>query len=65
MIVMGNFKIGKGKMEDIRGEFRIGTRNDGRYRWSQFYQNQDLIIINTYFKFPERSFYTWKSPADS
>ncbi|KAK4873205.1 hypothetical protein RN001_015234 [Aquatica leii] len=66
-IVMGdmNAKIGKGRFEDVVGEYGLGERNDRGDRLLQFPQENELVITNTLFKLPERRLYTWKSPQDS
>lgn len=64
-IIMGdlNAKIGKGKHEDIVGEYGLGIRNDRGDRLLQFCQEEQLVVTNTYFKLPPRRLYTWTSPA--
>ncbi|KAG8234226.1 hypothetical protein J437_LFUL011689 [Ladona fulva] len=60
-IVMGNFdaKVVKGKREDFIGEF--GIRNERGGRLALFCQENNLLVINTYFKLAARRLYTWKS----
>lgn len=66
VVVMGDFnaKIGKGRQQDIVGDFGIGTRNEGGERLLQFCLENRLIVTNTLFQHPKRLLYTWKSPGD-
>ncbi|KAF2903969.1 hypothetical protein ILUMI_02204 [Ignelater luminosus] len=63
---MGDFnaKLGKGKVEDIVGNYGLGKRNKREDRLLQFCQEQDMMVANTLFKPHKRRFYTWKSPAN-
>lgn len=65
-IVMGDFnaKIGKGKVEDIVGNYGLGVRNDRGDLLLQFCQEENLMIANTWFQLPDRRLYTWKAPGD-
>lgn len=66
-IVMGdlNAKIGCGEVQGIVGQYGLGIRNDRGDRLIQFCQENNFIILNTYFKLPSRRLYTWKSPKDN
>lgn len=50
---------------NIIGRFGLGCRNDRGDRLIQFCAEQNLAVMNTFFKLPKRRLYTWKSPADS
>lgn len=65
-IVMGDFnaKVGCGKREEVVGDFGLGTSNERGDRFVQFCQEQDLIIMNTFFKLHPRRLYTWISNAN-
>lgn len=65
-IIMGDFnaKIGKGRVDDIIGDFGLGIRNERGDRLIEFCQEHDMAITNTFYKLHERRLYTWKSPAD-
>ena len=66
LIVMGdkNAKIGKGKVDDVVGEYGLGERNERGDRLIQFCQENNLIVANTFYQHPNRHLYTWKSPGD-
>ena len=66
LVVMGdlNAKIGKGKVDDIVGEYGLGERNERGDRLLQFCQENNMIITNTFYQHPNRNLYTWKSPGD-
>ncbi|XP_046988576.1 craniofacial development protein 2-like [Schistocerca americana] len=66
VIIMGDFnaKIGEGSEGDLIGPFGLGTRNERGDLLSQFCQENNLSITNTFFKLPKRRLYTWKSPRD-
>ncbi|CAG9837494.1 unnamed protein product [Diabrotica balteata] len=65
-MVMGDFnaKVGRGKVNEIVGNFGLGERNDRGDRLICFCQEYNLLLSNTLFKLPKRRLYTWKSPAD-
>ncbi|XP_047002916.1 uncharacterized protein LOC124620289 [Schistocerca americana] len=66
IIIMGDFnaKIGEGSEGDLIGPFGLGTRNERGDLLSQFCQENNLSITNTFLKLPKRRLYTWKSPRD-
>ena len=59
VVVMGDFnaKIGKGRQQDIVGDFGIGTRNERGERLLQFCLENKLIVTNTLFQHPKRLLY--------
>lgn len=63
-IVMGdlNAKIGQGRETNIVGDFGLGERKDREDRLVEFCREQ-LSVMNTFFKLPQRRLYTWISPA--
>lgn len=65
-ILMGdlNAKVGCGRRENVVGEHGLGVANDRGDRLVQFCQEEDLAIMNTFFKLPPRRIYTWRSNAD-
>jgi len=65
VIIMGNFnsKIGKGKHEDIVGNYGLGERNERGERLLEWAQAND-IIGNTWFTQHPRRLWTWQSPGD-
>lgn len=66
-IIMGDFnaKVGKGRVEEIVGNYGLGDRNERGDLLVQFCQEEKLMIANTWFQLPERRLYTWKAPGDS
>lgn len=66
-LVMGDFnaKVGKGKVDDVVGNFGLGVRNDRGDRLIRFCQEHSLMLSNTIFKLPNRRIYTWRAPGDS
>ena len=64
LCVMGdlNAKVGKEKATDMTGQYGLGTRNKRGERLIEFFQRNELIITNIYFKQHPRKLYTWKSP---
>lgn len=66
-VILGDFnaKVGKGRVEDVCGEYGLGLRNERGDRLVQFCQEEDMTIANTWFKLPPRRLYTWRSPQDS
>lgn len=65
--VLGDFnaKVGRGRSEDVVGEYGIGNRNERGDTLVQFCQEENFFICNTWYKLPARRLYTWKSPQDS
>ena len=65
-IVMGDFnaKVGAEAVGNVVGNFGLGDRNSRGDRLVQFCTEQQLSVVNTFFKLPPRRLYTWKSPAD-
>ncbi|XP_030753190.1 craniofacial development protein 2-like [Sitophilus oryzae] len=65
--ILGDFnaKVGKGKSEDVVGDYGTGERKERGDTLIQFCQEENFFICNTWFKLPARRLYTWKSPQDS
>ncbi|XP_060530420.1 craniofacial development protein 2-like [Cylas formicarius] len=55
-LVLGDFnaKIGRGRFDKHVGEYGLGRRNERGDRLLQFFQENDYIISNTFFKLPNR-----------
>ena len=64
--IMGdsNAKVGDERYQNIVGMHGLGQRNERGERLIQFYQENKLIIANTWFQQPVRKLHTWKSPGD-
>ncbi|GJQ74675.1 hypothetical protein Trydic_g21527 [Trypoxylus dichotomus] len=64
---MGDFnaKIEKERVGDTTGPYRLGERNERGNLLSQFVEEQELVITNTWFQLAARRLYTWKSPQDT
>lgn len=64
---MSNFNatIGKGGEGDFIVNFALGSRNERRETVVQLYQENELIVTNTYYWLPERRLYTSKAPGDN
>ncbi|XP_068625267.1 craniofacial development protein 2-like [Battus philenor] len=63
-IILGdmNAKVGRREVKGTVGKYGLGERNDRGDRLVQFCQDQDFVIMNTYFQLPHRRLYTWTSP---
>lgn len=66
LILLGDFnaKIGRGKEGSHIGPYGLGDRNERGDLLSLFALEQNLVILNTFYKLPARRLYTWKSPGD-
>ena len=63
---MGDFnaKIGSVKVEDTIGPHGIGSRNDRGDKLVEWCLENDLAVMNTWFRHHKRRLWTWKSPGD-
>ena len=66
-IIMGglNAKVGQGRYQDIVGPFGLGTRNDRGDMWVEWRNQNDQIVVNTWFCQHPRRLWTWKNPDDN
>ena len=66
VIAMGDFnaQVGCGEHLDITGQFGLGSRNERGSRLLQFWEENNMMIANTYFHHLKRRLYTWRSPGD-
>lgn len=64
-IILGdlNAKVGEGQDEDVIGPYGLGNRNDRGDKLVEFCKDNQMCIMNTYFKLPKRRLYTWTHPA--
>ena len=63
---MGDFnsKVGSERSGTIVGPFGIGEKNERGDRLIEWCKEQNLTIMNTWFKNHPRRCWTWKSPGD-
>lgn len=63
-IIMGDFnaKVGQGRSGLTVGNFGLGDRNPRGDRLVQFCQEENFVVINTFFELDPRKLYTWTSP---
>lgn len=59
-----NANIGNGRVGKLVVDFGLRDRNERGDRWLQFYQENSLIISNTFFQSPAQRLYIWKAPSD-
>ena len=59
-----NAKIGKGKEQDIVGEYGLGERNARGDTWLDWCIRNNPVITNTWFKQHPKNLWTWKTPGD-
>lgn len=66
-ILMGdlNAKVGQGREDRVVGDFGLGVRNERGDRFVEFCRDNNLCIMNTFYKLPKRRLYTWKHPSDN
>ncbi|XP_042886502.1 craniofacial development protein 2-like [Penaeus japonicus] len=64
-LVMGdlNAKIGKGRYEDIVGNFGLGNRNERGDTWIEWCSVEKQVIANSFFQQHPRRLWTWRSPG--
>jgi len=65
-IIMGNFnaKLREGVNTSFVGPHGLGERNERGDRLEMFAEENEIVVLNTFFRLPPRRLYTWKSPAD-
>lgn len=66
LIIMGDFnaKVGRGRSGNHIGPHGLGERNACGEKLCTLAGENDLVIMNTFFKLPPRRLYTWKAPKD-
>ena len=57
-----NATLGKERTTDITGKYGLGTWNEHGERLIEFFQQNELLITNTFFKQHPRKLHIWKSP---
>ena len=54
-----NAKVGSQEIPGITGKFGLGVHNEARQRLTEFCQENELVIANTFFQQFKRQLYTW------
>ena len=64
LFIIGNWtaKVGSQEISGITGKFGLGVQNEAGQRLIEFYQENALVIANTFFQQHKRRLYTWTSP---
>ena len=57
-----NTKVGSQDIVIKTGKFGFGVKNEAEQRWTEFCQENTLVIANGLFQQPKGWFYTWMSP---
>jgi exonuclease III len=65
-IIMGDWNsvVGDESYRNIVGPHGLGRKNHRGQILTNFCERNGLIVINTWFRKPKRSLYTWKAPGD-
>ena len=56
------FKVESQQTPGVTGKFGLGVQNEARQRLIEFWQENTLVITNTFFQQHKRRLYTWTSP---
>ena len=54
-----NAKVGSQETPEVTGKFGLGIWNGAGQRLIEFYQENALVIANTFFQQHKRRLYTW------
>ena len=57
-----NAKVGSQETPGITSKFGLGLQNEAGQRLVEFFQENTLVIENTFFQQHKRRLYTWTSP---
>ena len=57
-----NTKVGSQEIPGVTGKFGFGIQNEAGKRLTKFWQENALVIENTFFQQNKRRLYTWTSP---
>ena len=57
-----NAKLGSQETPGVTGKFGLGIQNEAGQRLIEFFQENALVITNTFFQQHKRRLYTWTSP---
>ena len=58
----GNAKVGSQETPGVTGKLGLGVWNEAGQRLIEFYEENALVIANTFFQQHKRRLYTWSSP---
>ena len=64
LLIIGdwNAKVGSQETSGVTGKFGLGVQNEAWQRLIEFWQENALVIANTFFQQHKRRLYTWTSP---
>ena len=64
LFIIGNWnaKVGLQETPAVTGKFDLGVQNEAGQRLIEFFQENALVIANTFFQEHKRRHYTWASP---
>ena len=57
-----NGKVGSQETPGVTGRFGLGVQNEAGKRLIEFWQENALVIVNTFLQQHKRRLYTWTSP---
>ena len=57
-----NTKVGSQEIPGVKGKFGHGIQNEAGQRLIEFFQENALVIANTFFQQHKRRLYTWTPP---
>ena len=57
-----NAKVGSQKIPGVTGKFGLGVQNEAGQRLTEFYQENTLVLADTFFQQDKTLLYTWTSP---
>ena len=66
VLILGdlNAKVGRGRFGEIVGPYGVGERNERGDKWVEWCVENELVILNTWFRHHPRKLWTWRSPGD-
>ena len=64
LFILGNWnaKVGSQETPGVTGKFGLGVWNEAGQRLIEFFQENSLVIANTFFQQHKRRLYTWTTP---
>ena len=57
-----NVKVGSQETPGVTGKFGLGVQNEAGQRLTEFFQENVLVVTNTFLQQYKRRLYTWTSP---